>query len=160
LRRKKKKNGEGRTGLPRLSNRDGEARQKKLEADAQAEFDLAWRVDLTIEECTPIVWLAETRPGYRDQTSVMVEDVREDGRDFHVKPLCNHEVLLHAQIDVVEWQAAESASAAVMSVVNTRMGFGSSYTLPLDLGRSPQLLSRRRSKESHSRRNPSWWSCC
>src|SRR6266404_1018495 len=92
-----------------------------LKADAQTELNLTRRVDLPVDESTPVVRFTEDKAGVAGiEHLIMVEHVCKDGRKLHMEPLGDHDVLLHAQVHVVERHASKSPGTTIVSRVYTQ----------------------------------------
>jgi hypothetical protein len=72
-------------------------------------------VDLAFE-LTEVAGVAQGVVGIEEL--VVVEDVGEDGAKFSAEALAEHDVFLHAEVDVPERLAAKIAGAAVAAVVS------------------------------------------
>ena len=95
----------------RVRNRTG-----WLETHAHTKFDAPRIVDLPLQR-SEVPGVTQSIVGIKQL--VVVEDVGEDGPEIRAETFGEHDRLLNAEIHVPEGLSAESASTAVMTVVNS-----------------------------------------
>src|SRR6266481_7928809 len=107
-------------GLPRFRSDYVRPRWKKLEADAQTKLHLTRGVDLAFQSA-PIVRFAndEARVAWVEQL-IVVEHVREDGRELQMVPFGDQNVLFDAQVHIPERQAAKSPGTTIVPEVDAQ----------------------------------------